>query len=153
VKKTTAPDLRILLVEDNPPDVRWFELVLEEAGLCSAVIFAPTGKAAWAELEDSWRKGVSPDVIFLDLNLPVFDGGELLSRIKRDGRFEGIPVCILTGSIVEREYLLREFSMPDATYILKPLQVASLQRALECYSELRRFVGSNEAPEGHPTSS
>jgi two-component system response regulator len=141
-----------LLVEDNPPDVHWFKLVLEEASLPSTVVFAPTGKAGWTELENSWAKGVSPDVIFLDLNLPVFDGTELLSKIKGDQRFETIPVCILTGSIVERDYLLREFSMPDATYILKPLQVASLQRALDCYS-LRRFNARNEASDGRATAS
>ena len=145
---TIVPEIRILLVEDNPPDIRWFALVLEEAGLRSEVTFAPTGKAGLAELENAYSEGVPPDVIFLDLNLPVFDGAELLSKIKTDKRFDTIPVCILTGSVVERDHLLREFGIPEETYILKPLRAASLAQAFGCFSGLGRFLGREQASEG-----
>jgi len=148
VNKATLPEIRILLVEDNPPDVRWFALVLEEAGLHTEVINAPTGKAGWVELEIACANGTPPNIIFLDLNLPVFDGAELLSRIRSDRRFNGIPVCVLTGSVVEREHLLREFGMPDEAYILKPLQPDSLARAFKSFPGLRHFLLRNQISEG-----
>ena len=108
----------ILLVEDNPGDVRLTREALRDGKIFNRLHHAPDGVEALAFLraEDSPR----PDLILLDLNLPRMDGREVLEQIKADESLNQIPVVVLTTSKAE-EYVLRSYGLHANCYIVKPL--------------------------------
>jgi CheY-like chemotaxis protein len=137
--------LRLLLVEDNPADVLWFRLTLDRLRLDYEVVLCETAKDALATLN-----GSHPHIVFVDLNLPGMSGEDFLRRM-REKRIIGLPVCILTGSPLERERVSEEFGLDPRCYILKPISAETFRDALACfestrsYSEILRTSGNNEA--------
>jgi CheY-like chemotaxis protein len=97
----SAP-IEILLVEDNPADVRLTIEALKNARVRNRLHVARDGVEAMDLLRDGARKGVPrPDLILLDLNLPKKDGREVLAEVKSDEELRHIPVVILTTSQAE----------------------------------------------------
>jgi two-component system, chemotaxis family, response regulator Rcp1 len=101
--ESTPQPIDILLVEDNEADVRLTQEVLTESKVQNNLIIANNGEEALACLrrEGKYRGSPRPDLILLDLNLPVKDGREVLAQIKSDPHFKSIPVVILTTSKAE----------------------------------------------------
>src|SRR4051812_10784498 len=93
-------ELDILLVEDNPGDVRLAMEALKEAKLLNRITNVQDGVEALAYLrrEGKYCDATRPDLILLDLNLPKKDGREVLEEIKQDANLKRIPVVILTTS-------------------------------------------------------
>lgn len=88
--------LRILLAEDNDGDVFLVRRALERNGVAHELILASNGEEALRLIE---RTDVaSPDLILLDLNLPRFDGEQILSRIRVMQALNDTPVIVLTSS-------------------------------------------------------
>ncbi len=127
--------LEILLVEDNPGDVRLMREALSD-GLRSNVLSVVTdGAAALAFLrrEGTFHAAPQPDVILLDLNLPKMDGRQVLAAIKGDSRLRRIPVVVLTTSADERD-VLGSYDLGANCYITKPVdldQFLAAVRAIE----------------------
>ncbi len=96
----------ILLVEDNPGDVRLTKEALKDAKVLNTVYVAKDGVEAMQFLrrEGSYSTVPLPDLILLDLNLPRKDGREVLAEIKKDTILRHIPVIILTTSKARRRY-------------------------------------------------
>src|SRR6185437_6562655 len=92
--------VEILLVEDNPGDVRLTVEALRDGKVRNHLNVAPDGVEALAFLRREGKYGDAPhpDLILLDLNLPKKDGREVLAEIKADDRFKHIPVVVLTTS-------------------------------------------------------
>src|SRR3989442_5844251 len=92
--------IEILLVEDNPGDVRLTRELLEESKFRNRLASVDNGAEAITYLrrQGKYREAVRPDLILLDLNLPRMDGREVLAEIKRDPDLKRIPVVILTSS-------------------------------------------------------
>src|SRR3989442_15904142 len=97
----------ILLVEDNPGDVRLTREALKEGKILNHVSVVGDGVEALAFLrrEDKYAKAGRPDLILLDLNLPKKDGKEILAEIKAEAGLEKNPVGIFTTSAAEQENL------------------------------------------------
>ena len=90
--------VEILLVEDNPGDVRLTLEAFHEAKVCNKVHTVYDGVEAMAFLrqEGRYAQAPSPDIIVLDLNLPKKDGREILAATKCDDNMKRIPVVVLT---------------------------------------------------------
>jgi chemotaxis family two-component system response regulator Rcp1 len=99
--------VEILLVEDNPADVRLTREALASDRLWNNLSVAKDGVEAMAYLrrEGKFAAAVRPDLILLDLNLPNKDGREVLAEIKADANLMRIPVIVLTTSNAEEDIL------------------------------------------------
>src|SRR5262245_54311508 len=99
--------VEILLVEDNPGDVRLTREAWKEARIPNRLHVAGDGVEALAFLRREGRHvdAVRPHLILLDLNLPRMDGREFLADLKKDPRLKHIPVVILTTSKAEQDVL------------------------------------------------
>ncbi len=114
----------ILLVEDNPGDVRLTREALKEGKILNHVSVVGDGVEALAFLrrEDKYANAVRPDLILLDLNLPKKDGREVLAEIKADAGLKKIPVVILTTSAAEQD-ILKTYDLHANCYITKPVDL------------------------------
>jgi CheY-like chemotaxis protein len=116
--------IEILLVEDNPGDVRLTQESLRESKVRNNLHIAPDGVAALAFLrrEGRYAGAPRPDLVLLDLNLPKKDGREVLADIKADPALRTIPVVVLTTSSAEQD-VLRSYELQAASYITKPVDL------------------------------
>ncbi len=115
---------RILLVEDNPGDVRLALEAFRECPLKCEVRVVGDGRAAVEALRDGTgpEADFRPDLILLDLNLPVMDGRQVLAEIKSDPRLRRIPVIVLTTSRSDDD-VARAYDLHANGYIPKPVDM------------------------------
>jgi CheY-like chemotaxis protein len=141
----------ILLVEDNDDDIAIAQRALAKSGLASQLRVAKDGQDAldsllgrgrYAEGSEDARR--LPNVILLDLGLPVISGLDVLRRVKANPALRHVPVVVLTGSAEEalvrlamelgtNMYLVKPMTLPDAMNI-----VVGLQRRSAALDELER---------------
>lgn len=116
--------IEILLVEDNPGDVRLTIEALRESKVRNNLQVAPDGVQAMAFLhkEGPYADVVRPDLVLLDLNLPRKDGRQVLAEIKTDPSLKTIPVVILTTSQAEQD-VLQSYQLQANCYITKPVDL------------------------------
>ena len=114
--------IEILLVEDNPGDVRLIKEVFKDAKIYNNMQVAYDGEAAMEILRRDDGNTIFPDLILLDLNLPKKDGREVLREIKGDDCLKCIPVVILTTSNAEED-LIETYKMNANCYITKPVDL------------------------------
>lgn len=114
--------VRLLLVEDNPGDVRLTVEALKEGKLLVDLQVARDGLEALAILrrEAPHEHAPRPDLILLDLNLPRMDGRQVLESIKADPALRQIPVVVLTTSAAEQD-ILQAYQLHANCYITKPV--------------------------------
>jgi CheY-like chemotaxis protein len=114
----------ILLVEDNEADVRLTLEVLRDSKMRNNLIVANNGEEAMACLrqQGKFKDTPRPDLILIDLNLPVKDGREVLAQIKADRELKRIPVVILTTSKAEED-ILKTYDLHANCYITKPVDL------------------------------
>jgi two-component system, chemotaxis family, response regulator Rcp1 len=124
--------IKILLVEDNPADVRLTIEVFKQAKLRNTLDVAEDGETALAVLRDPAQR--RPDLILLDLNLPGLDGREVLHEIKTDPALLSIPVCILTTSRAEQD-ILNAYQHHTNCYIVKPVDLNQFIRVVQQIQE------------------
>ncbi len=112
----------ILLVEDNPGDVRLAQEALKESKVRNKLYVVDDGVEAMAFLRHEGRYVGSPkpDLILLDLNLPRKSGREVLAEVKDDNDLKRIPVVVLTVSRAEED-IVRAYDSHANCYITKPL--------------------------------
>jgi CheY-like chemotaxis protein len=127
--------IEILLVEDNPGDVRLTREALHEGKIANVLHVAKDGGEAveLLGLGDAPSSGKLPDLILLDLNLPRMDGREVLARIKGDERLRRIPVVVLTTSSAEAD-IVKTYDLHANCYINKPVdfdQFINVVRSIE----------------------
>jgi chemotaxis family two-component system response regulator Rcp1 len=134
--KTIKP-IEILLVEDNPGDVRLTKEALKDGKVLNSLNVAKDGVEAMAFLrrEGKYTDAVRPDLILLDLNLPKKDGREVLTEIKNDLKLKRIPVVILTVSKAEED-IIRTYELHANCYIAKPVD---LDRFIEVVKAIEDF--------------
>ncbi len=123
-RSTTGRPIEILLVEDNPGDVRLTVEGLKESKVRNNLHVARDGVEAMEFLhrEGQHTSAVRPDLILLDLNLPRMDGREVLAEIKSDPKLKTIPVVVLTTSRAEHD-VLRSYELQANCYITKPVDL------------------------------
>jgi chemotaxis family two-component system response regulator Rcp1 len=122
----------ILLVEDNPGDVRLVEEALTEYKLHNNLHVARDGVEALAFLrrEPPFAAVPRPDLILLDLNLPRKGGREVLADIKSDERLRQIPVVVLTSSQAEED-VLATYDLKVNCYISKPVDLDQFLKVVQ----------------------
>lgn len=130
--ETQPQPVDILLVEDNAGDVRLTKEVLKDSKVRNNLIVATNGQEA---LDCLRKKGkyvgtVRPDLILLDLNLPVMDGREVLAQIKDDRELKRIPVVILTTSKAEED-ILKTYNLHANCYVTKPVDLEQFCRVVK----------------------
>lgn len=116
--------IEILLVEDNPGDIRLTKEALKEGKVLNTLTVAQDGVEALACLRRQGRyaEAKRPDLILLDLNLPKKDGREVLAEIKQDETLKLIPVVVLTTSQDEQD-VLKSYGLHANCYITKPVEL------------------------------
>lgn len=127
--------IEILLVEDNPGDVRLTLEVMKDARVRNHMSMVKDGVEALAFLrrEGDFADAPRPDLILLDLNLPKKDGREVLADIKADPTLRSIPVVVLTVS-KDEEDILKSYDLYANCYVTKPInmeQFIAVVRSIE----------------------
>ena len=123
--------IQVLLVEDNPADVRLTEETLKGSHHDVRLSVAEDGEVAMARLrrEGEHADSPRPDLMLLDLNLPGKDGAQVLEEMNADPELATIPVMILTGTEAQQS-LLESFNIPPSRYCRKPIDLERFHRAL-----------------------
>ena len=116
--------INILLVEDNPGDVRLTLEAFKDGKVHNKMSVVEDGMEAMAFLrrEGKYIDAVRPDLILLDLNLPKKDGREVLAEIKQDQKLRSIPVVVLTTSDAESD-IAKTYNLHANCYITKPVDL------------------------------
>ena len=127
--------IEILLVEDNPGDVRLTIEALRESKVRNNLQVAIDGVQAldYLRKQAQFTAATRPDLVLLDLNLPRKDGREVLAEIKADPDLKTIPVVVLTTSQAEQD-VLQSYRLQANCYITKPVdleQFITVVRSIE----------------------
>lgn len=130
-------EIEILLVEDNPGDIRLVREALGECGMNHRLEVCVDGVEALEYLRRAKTTlyGSLPDLILLDLNLPKKDGREILMEIKGDSDLRRLPVVIFSSSEAEDD-ILSSYHHHANCYICKPLD---LDAFIEVVGQIGRF--------------
>jgi CheY-like chemotaxis protein len=114
--------ITILLVDDDADDRFLTQEALRESTLTDAVHEAVDGEDALAFLrhEGKHLNAPRPDVVLLDLNMPLKDGRETLAEMKADPELRSIPVVVLTTSKAEED-IFRSYDLGASSFITKPV--------------------------------
>lgn len=119
--------LTILLIEDDKIEVMKFQRALEKLDLTHEVAAANDGEEALTMLQNG---EISPDILFLDLNMPKISGLDFLKILKNDPKLRYLPTIILTTSN-NRKDVLASYEIGVAGYILKPLKYQEYLKKIE----------------------
>lgn len=123
-KQDSSQLIEILLVEDNPGDIRLTQEALKDTKVLNNLSVVVDGVEAMSFLnkEGKYADAVRPDLILLDLNLPKKDGREVLEEIKADESLHTIPVVVLTVSQSEQD-IVKSYDLHANCYIAKPINL------------------------------
>ncbi len=138
--------INILLVEDNPADVRLTQEALKEAANATTRLHvASDGVEALAFLrrQDGHAAAPRPALILLDLNLPRVDGRQVLAEVKSDPDLRRIPVVVLTTSPAEED-ILHAYDRHVNSYIRKPVDLDRFLEVLKAIDDY--WLGSVALP-------
>jgi chemotaxis family two-component system response regulator Rcp1 len=129
--------ITILLVEDNPGDIRLLQEIFREGKVCNHLEIVRNGADAMAFLrkEGPYAEAPRPDLILLDLNLPKKNGNEVLAEIKQDEKLKRIPVIILTASQSEED-VSTAYNHYANCYLTKPID---LDQFIEVVHQIKSF--------------
>jgi len=113
--------MNLLMIEDNLGDIRLTMEAMKEANITVHLHVVHDGLAAMNFLnrKTPYDQVPRPDLILLDLNLPVMDGRELLAEVKRDQAFLQIPIVVLSSSNDARDVTIA-YSLHANCYVTKP---------------------------------
>lgn len=114
--------IEILLVEDSEDDVELTVEALHDSKVLNRVSVARDGVEAMEFLrkQGKFANAPTPDLIFLDLNMPRKSGREVLAELKADPKLKAIPVIILTTSSAEED-IYRSYNLQASAYVVKPV--------------------------------
>ena len=130
-------EIHILLVEDNPGDVRLTVEALRDAKVANELHVVGDGEEAIKFLRSEGRyiDAPRPDLVLLDLNLPRLDGRDVLAEIKTDPDLAKIPIIVLTSSSAERD-IQQAYGLHANCYVAKPVDFTEFidaVRSLEAF--------------------
>lgn len=124
-------EVQILLVEDNPGDVRLTVEALRGAKVANELHVVGDGEAAieYLRRKGSYGEAARPDIVLLDLNLPRLDGRDVLADIKSDPDLATIPVLVLTSSAAEAD-IAGSYALHANCFISKPVDLNEFMAAV-----------------------
>jgi len=135
--ESTTDPLHILLVEDNPGDVRLMKRAMTGFGVPHTMHVVEHGEEALAFLGHERQYGDTPpiDMVLLDWNLPRIHGRDVLKALRADTRLKHIPVVVLSSSEAPND-IFQAYKLYANCYITKPLELPDYVRTIE---QLERF--------------
>lgn len=122
--------IKMLLVEDNPADIRLIREVLKETNNELFVVKDGVEAINFLNHESNYSNTPRPDIIILDLNLPRKDGREVLKEIKKNDNLKSIPVIVLTTSNSEDD-IIKTYKNYANCYITKPVDFDQFLKVIE----------------------
>jgi len=122
----------VLLVEDNEDDIELTLEALEDSRARMEIHVVSDGISAMAFLrsEGEYANKPRPDLVLLDLNLPLMDGREILKKIKEDPNLAEIPVVVLTTSVDDGD-ILKAYQLHANCYISKPVDFSKFTEIIK----------------------
>jgi len=134
---TEMRPIEILLVEDNPGDVRLTREGLSAAKLVNHLTVVHDGLSALQLLrnEGEYAEATRPDLVLLDLNLPGFGGLDVLKELKADPALRALPVIVLSSSEAERD-IAESYDLHANCYVTKPID---FERFVEVVQAIEQF--------------
>lgn len=127
-------NLKILVTDDDIDDREFFAEAVADLDLNSPVEFCKNGLELLDRLYDTNCE--IPDIIFLDLNMPVLSGFETLQQIREDGRFKDIPVIAIYSTSATEDGIKNTFGLGANAYIVKPISFSDLKKLLKKVIEI-----------------
>ena len=146
-RRATCDPVDILLVEDNPGDVRLTEEAFKDARINNELHVVTDGEAALdylhrrGEYEDVTR----PQLVLLDLNIPKVNGLEVLEEVRDDPDLTTLPVIILTSSRAEED-IVKGYELHTNAYITKPIGPDEFLKVVRSFEEF--WLTLVELPDG-----
>jgi two-component system response regulator len=139
MKPNTAAPIVMLVAEDNPADVVYFHEALEASETSADIHVVDNGMDAMKYLrhEAPFQVAPAPDVLVLDLNLPLKNGHDVLSEMVGDPKLKQIPVAILTTSTSE-SYLCGKYTPGRCLYFTKTSEFKKLQEIVKRIASFAR---------------
>lgn len=127
-----AKPIEILLVEDNPGDVRLTQEALAEGKITNHLAVVNDGEQAMDYLHQrgEYKGATRPDLVLLDFNLPRMDGREVLAQIKSDPKLRPIPVVVLTTSS-NADDINQAYGLNCNCYLTKPVDLEQFLEVVE----------------------
>ena len=124
--------VEILLVEDNQDDVLLTREGFRRGNRAANVYAVENGDRCiqFLRKQGEFADAPTPDLILLDLNMPVMDGREVLSKIASDEKFKHIPVIIMTTSACEED-ILSMYQLGCRSYITKPVDFNRFEQVVQ----------------------
>ncbi len=136
----------ILIVEDNPGDVRLMQEALRESGVPCRAHIAVDGEQALAFLrrQHPFAEAPRPDLVFLDLNLPHKNGRQVLAEVKADPQLRAIPVLVLSTSAAPQD-IAAAYDLHANCYMVKPIEfeafVLLIKNSMHFWFSMTRLSG------------
>jgi putative two-component system response regulator len=130
IKMTPAPP-NVLIVDDAPANLELLAGILRERGIEPRPVLS-------GQLAIVAARADPPDLILLDINMPVMNGFEVYARLKADTAFKDIPVIFITA-LMETADKLKAFSMGAVDYVTKPFQSEEVCARVETHLRLRKL--------------
>lgn len=127
----------VLVVDDEPDSLNFLLDTLDQTGM--TVLVASDGQGALDLLQQ-----VTPDLMLMDAVMPVMDGFEACRRLKRDKRFEHLPVIFMTG-LTETEHVVEGLNAGGVDYLAKPIVVAELLARIRVHLTNARITYRSQA--------
>lgn len=145
-----ANPINILLVEDNPADVKITLRAFNKAKLLNDIYVVSNGEDALdfvhhREAYQDRGQYPRPDLILLDLNIPKISGMDVLKGLKEDPEFKNIPIIILTSSKRDED-VLKSYALGAAGYIPKPVQYDEFVKVVDGFNSYWQII--NKLPKG-----
>ena len=139
--------LELFVAEDNDADLYWLKMILREMGLDATLRIVYDGETARDYLlkRDGHSGGPELDLILLDLNLPRLTGIEVLRQLPQPDK---MPICVLTSSSMEREFIQRHFGLDGMAYLVKPVTREKLLACFRVYEHLRPIADEMSGQRG-----
>lgn len=145
-EQSVEESLTVLVVEDNPGDVRLIETGFEQSDVKSALTVVNDGREALRYLgRNESRSAPMLDLVLLDLNLPKITGREVLERSNDRADLASIPMVVLSGSQTE-EHVLEARRLGAAEYFVKPVDPHEFMSLVEGVAE--SMGSSRTLPDG-----
>jgi CheY-like chemotaxis protein len=142
INPTENPGL-ILLAEDDPNDVFLVERALREAGITHRLAVVHNGQEVLKYLTGErqgllGQPGPLPTLLLLDLDMPLMNGFEVLSWLRRQPKFDRLPIVVFTGSTLSPD-VSRAYRLGANSFVTKPAEIEQLKAALK---EIIQFWGA-----------
>ncbi|MEM6911125.1 MAG: response regulator [Verrucomicrobiota bacterium] len=144
--------LTILLVDDNIHDVTITRKCLQKAGVQAETIHLENGQECMAYLrqQEPYREAVRPDLVLLDINMPIMTGREVMREISLDDQLRHLPVLILTTSAASED-VSHMYQHRCSSYLVKPADfqefVALIRDVMNYWSKLAKLPPKDSEPE------